>query len=259
MSLADFQAVVAALDARDIGPPPPAPPIETVAVLGGCHIAQTMAVAFHAGGATVRLWSPLGDQMRALRAAGSISVRGEDLVGNYAADPDSNTRIELADGLFDAASSADAIIVAGQPSEQRAIATLLAQGVAPGAAYVVVPGFTFGALELRWWLRSMGEEARGPIVELADVPWSATATGPNTVVLGSPRAVRLAAMPSVATGPMLGALSPYLPNLEPAPTVIHTSMADSAGLLQIPPLLFDGGALRPEPDALLPGSASGRG
>ena len=198
MSAADFQAVVSALELGGMPVRPEPPPIHTAAVLGGGALGQALAAACLAGGLEVRLWSASGATLSALAGAGALTVRGDDLVGSYSVDSDAPVHVELTGSIDQAMSGADVVFITGTVADQRVAAMLAAQWAVADQMLVMVPGLTFGALELHWWLRTGPRRPACLVAELNPEPWTITPTGPAAIELTGRPAARLATMPAKA-------------------------------------------------------------
>jgi len=250
MTSREFQAAVSTIGAGTAQPPTTVPNAHIVAVLGSCPHALALAAAFLAAGSRVRLFSTSSADLDALSAAGGITVRGDGPVGTFSVDPSSDVHIETVSGIDAAVTGADLVIVVGTVAFQRAMGILLAGALGSGQVALALPGRTFGALELAWWLAS-----DGPIVgEVQDLPWEVVATGPAAIHLGRAAPVRVGTLPALAASGVAEALSRALPGVSASPTVLHSSLADATGLVDVPALVVGGPGTLDDPSELLPGA-----
>lgn len=252
MTSREFQAAVSAIGAGTAEPPSTVPDTQVVAVLGSCPHAQALAAAFLAAGSRVRLFSTSDADVAALRQSGGITVRGDGPIGTFSVDPSSEIHIEIVGGIDAAVTGADLVMVVGTVVFQRAMGILLADAVGPGQIALAVPGRTFGALELAWWLGA--GDNRPTVGELQDLPWEVTATGPASIELSPPAPVRVGTLPPLAASGVAQALSRALPEVGSSPTVLHSSLGDATGLVDVPALIVGGPGTRDEPGELLPGA-----
>ncbi len=250
MTSAGFHDVVAAFQA----PPPtrtdPRTPAR-VTVLGSGVEGRALAAWFLAEGADeVRLFSVYAKEVEAL-ARGSITLRGEGPIGTFRVGGD-RPSIEVTSVLDTAVAASDLIVVSGPVLKQRTYGLVLAQHLQDGQVIVVVPAMTFGGLELAHWLRAGGSTADVSIVELQSLPFDITDEA-GTVSLTRRRRVRAAVLPHGSTS-TIERVAGYLPDVDAAPTVLHSSLSDPTGLVEIPALLLGGPAAPADTRSIPPGA-----
>lgn len=250
MTTAGFHDVVAAFQA----PPPartdPRAPAR-VTILGSGIEGRALAAWFLAEGADeVRLFTVYAEEVEAL-SRGSITIRGDGPIGTYRVGGD-RPSIEVTSVLDTAVAASDLIVVSGPVLKQRTYGLVLSQHLSDGQMLVVLPAMTFGALELAHWLRTGGSVADVSIVELTSLPFDITDQA-GTIVLTRRRRVRAGVLPQGSTS-TVERLAGYLPDIEAAPTVIHSSLADATGVVEVPALLLGGPAAPVDSRAIPPGA-----
>jgi len=224
----------AALPARAFG---------RIAVLGGGADARLLAAIALSEGAGVTLFSAYGRELEALRSTGGISLRGAGPVGSFQIDADAAPSVRTTAELDAAVADAELIFLTGPVHKQRTYAMVLADHLSDGQVLVLAPGRTLGALEARWLLAIGGCTADITLVEAQTLPFWISATGPNLNL----SAAAPAPVATVPAGRMdvLEGLRPFLSNLIPALSTLHSGFADGSGLVEVPTLTLGGPALAP--------------
>jgi opine dehydrogenase len=250
VTTAGFHDVVAAFQA----PPPrrtdPRTPAR-VTVLGSGVEGRALAAWFLAEGADeVRLFTVYAKEVEAL-SRGSITLRGEGPIGTFRVGGD-RPSVEVTSVLDSAVAASDLIVVSGPVLKQRTYGLVLAQHLLDGQVIVVVPAMTFGGLELAHWLRAGGSTADVTIVELQSLPFDVTDEA-GTVSLTRRRRVQAAVLPQGSTS-TIERVAGYLPDVDAAPSVLHSSLSDPTGLVEVPALLLGGPAAPVDARSIPPGA-----
>ena len=238
--MSGFTDFAEAMARADGGPKPPEPAaLSRVAILGGGPDARLLAALCLAEGAEVTLFSAYGRELEALKTG--VALRGAGPVGGYQTDRQDTPSIRTTAEIDGAVAGADLIFLTGPIHKQRTYAMVLADHLRDGQVLVLAPGRSMGALEAAWLLRVGGATADVTLVEAQALPYWFTAEG-ATLHLSEAAPAAAATLPSGRTG-VLTALSRYLPNLVPAPSVLASGFADGSGLVEAPALLLGGAAM----------------
>ncbi len=235
MSDAEFRAVVASLGASRPAEADRSDPLRTVCVVGSGPVGLALACEALAAGLQTRLWSPVASEL----AVESLTVRGAHLIGTYrlggaAAVPS----VVVAAGVDAAVAGADAVLVAVPSLAVGGVAALLAPHLADGQLVVLVPGRSFGAVEVRRELRRQGCPAHVIIAELAAPPYLVSSPGPGRLQIHAvPAQVALGA--SASTVQRLAAV---WPSVVAAPGgLLGSTFADLGGVLRVAPVVLNAG------------------
>lgn len=215
--------------------------LDRVTVLGGGSDARLIAAVCLSEGAEVKLFSAYGKELEALRQGGGIALRGVGPVGSYQIDHDSAPSIKTTAELDDAVSDADVIFLTGPVHKQRTYAMVLADHLSDGQVLVLAPGRSMGALETIHYLRVGGATADVTIVEAQGLPYWFEAVG-NTLHLTEAGPVAAATLPA-GRGQVLDALSRFLPNIQPAISILQSGFSDGSALVEVPALIMGGPAM----------------
>ncbi|MCY4207670.1 MAG: hypothetical protein OXD29_06925 [Roseovarius sp.] len=241
MSFEEFAEAVQKPSGRNASQPMPS--LERVAVLGGGADARLVAALCLSHGARVALFSAYGAEIRAMKSSSGIVLRGEGPIGTYQIDSQSAPSVKTTAELDVAVSDADLIVLTGPVHKQRTYSMVLAGHLRDGQVLLIVPGRTMGALETARNLRVGGNAADVTIVEAQGLPYWIAEEG-AVLTLSEARSVAAASLPGNRPRTM-GALSRYLPNLEPKTDVLECSFSDGSALVEIPALML-GGVANPD-------------
>ena len=241
-SAGEFEALLADLNqVKPAAEPGEHPALRRVAVLGAGPVGQALACECLAAGCEVTLYTIFAPERDALAGPRAITIRGEHLVGTYrlADDPSPQPAIGLRTGIDDAVAEADAILIATPAVAQATCAGLLAGRLRSEQLLVLVPGRSFGAVEVARTLRRFAAPARPAIVELAVSPYRVQTPDPGalTIAAVAPE-VPTAALPNGATDEAVQRLRGVLPMLTAARGVLETSFLDHSGVVEVPPALL---------------------
>ena len=243
MSDAEFQAFTEALTRRRAAPASAAPAFDRVTVLGGGPEARLLACLCLAEGAAVTLFSTHGAEISAIRDAGGVTLRGSGPIGTYAAEREHGPSIRLSTQLDTSVRDAELIWLTGPVPKQRTCATMLAEHLSDGQVLALVPGRSFGALEIVRYLRVGGCRADVVVAEVQALPYWIHAER-STLHLTRTVAAPAATLPDGRDDVIRG-LARFLANLAPVQGVVRGSFADGSGLVEVPALLLGGPAAPP--------------
>ena len=235
---------------------PPSRPLDPrtparVTVLGSAVEGRVLAAWFLAEGAdSVRLFTVYSDELEAL-SRGSITLRGEGPIGTFRVGGES-PNVEVTSVLDNAISEADLIVISGPVLKQRTYALVMAPYIRDGQILAVVPGRTFGGLELLHTIRTGGSHADVRIVEFDDLPFDIDDSG-ATITLTRRRAPRVSVLPHAATS-TIDRLRPFFPDLLAMPTILDTSLGADSPTVEVPTLLLGGPAAPADVRSIPPGA-----
>ncbi len=241
-SAGEFEALLAGLsEVNPAAGPPPRDPVRRVAVLGAGPVGQALACECLAAECEVTLYTAFESERAALAQPGAVTVRGEHLVGTYrlADGPAPEPAVVLRTGIDDAVADADAILLAIPAVAHATAGGLLAARVSADQLLVLVPGRSFGAVEVARSLRRFGATALPTIVELADSPYRVQSAQPGalTIAAVNPR-TPAAALPNRKTDEAVQRLRAVLPTLTAARGILETTFSDLSGVVDAPPALL---------------------
>ena len=248
----DFKAFADSLESSASAPEPVPAAFERVALVGAGPEGRLLACLFLAEGAEVVLYSPYASELAAIRKAGGITLRGAGPVGTFQIDRDSGPSIKLSSEIDSAIAGANLIVIAGPVLRQRAAAFALMQFLEDGQVLAIIPGRTFGALEIAWMIRSGGCRSDIALIEAQGLPFWITENG-GILNLNRTRPAAAAALPASRVDALKG-LMRFLPDLAPVQNVCQSSFADGSALAEIPALLI-GGPAAPSGSIKLPAGA----
>lgn len=241
MSVAGFEEFANTVSSGPVaasGAPPPA--VTRVAVLGGGDDACMYAALALSEGREVTLFSAYGRELEALRAAGSITLRGEGPIGSFHVDQPKGPTIRTTAALDQVVEGADAIILTGPLHKQRTYAMVLADHVRDGQILVLPEARSLGAVEVAWLLQSGGCSADVTIAELGGAPFWCRRDG-TALHLSVCAEVPAATLPQGGAD-ALAALAPLFPNAKPALSCVHSGFSDASAVVELPALLLGGPA-----------------
>lgn len=241
MSVAGFEEfanTVSSGPAAARGAPPPA--VTRVAVLGGSDDACMYAALALSEGREVTLFSAYGRELEALRAAGSITLRGEGPIGSFHVDQPKGPTIRTTAALDEGVEGADAILLTGPLHKQRTYAMVLADHLRDGQILVLPEARSLGAVEVAWLLQSGGCSADVTIAEFGGAPFWWRRDG-TTLHLSACAGLPAAVLPQ-ANSDAVASLAPLFSNVKPAQSCVHSGFADASAAVELPALLMGGPA-----------------
>lgn len=233
MSDAEFRAVAASFDAARPGAVGDVEPIRALCVVGSGPVGLALACESLAAGLDTRLWSPVAAEL----APESMTVRGAHLIGTYRVGG-AAPAVTRAAGVDTALAGADAVLVAVPSLALAGVAALLAPHLADGQMVVLVPGRSFGSVELQRELRRQGSRAAIRVVELTQPPYLVSGPGPGRLQIHAVPAV-VDAAGSRADVARLAALWPALRPLDGG--LLAASFADLSAVLRVAPVVLNAG------------------
>lgn len=213
----------------------PVPPAVTpsVTVLGAGHGGLAVAAILLRRGLPVTLYNRSPERLTALRAGGGLTLTGPE-------QPTCTVQPRQMTSDLAAAAAADCLLLAVPASAHRELAARLAPHLRSGQTVILHPGRTFGAVEFLHVLRLAGCRADVVVAETDSLLCAARSDASGRVcVFGVKRTVRLATLPSAAARAVVGALSPFLPELSPAGSVLETSFGNVGAILHPAPTLLN--------------------
>ncbi|MCG0239055.1 MAG: NAD/NADP octopine/nopaline dehydrogenase family protein [Firmicutes bacterium] len=214
-----------------------------VAVLGAGHGGLALAGYLAARGVPVRLWNRSPAPLAAVEAQGGILLEVPEEDGPVRVRP---RRVSC--DLGEVVRGAEAILVAVPASAHRELARRLAGHLQDGQAVLLLPGRTGGALEFVRELDAAGCSARVLVGEAQTFPFASRTLGPGVAaILGVKRTVPVAALPARRTPELIALFRPLLPMLEPAPSVLHTSLENMGAVLHPAITLLNAGRIEAGP------------
>jgi opine dehydrogenase len=198
----------------------------SVAVLGSGHGGLALAGHLAIRGFRVALWNRSPTRIAEVRNSGRIQLTLPG-VAPVAAP------IALASCRIGAVLSCAQIVLVTVPASGHAdVARASAPYLRDGQTVLLLPGRTGGALEFRNVLREAGCRAQILLGEASSFPFAARCVGPAAgVIYGAKTELPAAALPSDRTAELIAACRPLLPMLVPAPSVLHTGLANVGAIL----------------------------
>ena len=216
------------------------PNLTRVTVLGGGDDGRMYAALSLSEGHEVTLFSAYGAELDEIRAAGSITLRGEGPVGSMHVDQPKGPSIRTTSALDTAVSDAQAIILTGPLHKQRTYAMVLAEHLSDDQVLVLPNARSLGAVEVAWLLQTGGCTANVTLAEVGGAPfWTFRDT--SALVLSACGPVAAATLPQGREA-VLDQLAGCFPNAQTALSCVHSGFADATGAVDIPALLMGGPA-----------------
>jgi len=227
-------------------------PIRRITVLGGGDDACMYAALGLSEGCEVTLFTAYGKELDGIRAAGSITLRGEGPVGSYAVDQTGGPSIKTTAALDDAVSNAEAIILTGPLHKQRTYAMVLADHLTDGQILVLPNARSLGAVEVAWLLQTGGCSARVSLLEIGGAPYWVS-RDKAALVLSSCGKTPAAVLPQ-SDANLVARMLHVFPNADPALSCVHSGFADATAAVELPVLLI-GGPAAPSGGPIVPDGA----
>lgn len=241
MSVSGFEDFANAVSSRSGAAPRAAPrSLTRVTVLGGGDDARMYAALALAEGLEVTLFSAYGAELDDLRAAGSITLRGEGPIGSFHVAQGAGPSIQVTSALDQAVSGTQAILLTGPLHKQRTYAMVLADHLTDGQMVILPEARSLGAVEVAWLLQSGGCAADVTIAEVGGAPYWIRREA-ATLHLTACGPVPMAALPSGGPEALAG-LNTLFPNAAPALSCVHSGFADASAAVELPALLIGGPA-----------------
>lgn len=196
-----------------------------------------LAVAGHAGllGLEVAVHDVLEEAVRPVRERGGIDVRGKE--EGFAPVLVATTDVaEAVDG-------ADVVVVTTQGPEQGIAAASMAPHLVAGQALLVMPGCTFGAVEVRAVLENHGAEGIG-VAETDSFPYGCAIREPAVSQITSvKKRFGVAVLPPERRQEIVGQVRRLFDTAEAAPSVLHTGLSNMNAILHLAPMVLNAGRI----------------
>ena len=213
-----------------------APDYQRVTVLGGGNDGRLLAALALAQNLSVTLFSAYGVELRAIRQAGGITLRGAGPIGTFQIDQDSTPSIHTTAELDYAVSSADLIFITGPVHKHRTYAMVLAEHIKEGQTLVFVSARTFAAFESCALLKVGGCMADITVIEAQTPPYWVQSDG-NALILSPCSATVAAAIPGGRIA-HVEALGKIFPRIDSVSTVLQSSLSDAGGAVEAVALML---------------------
>ena len=194
MTNALFRDVIENFQSGSRAAEPAAPSLTSLSVIGTGPDALAVAVAAAGAGLAVRLGAVQGAADGRQRLSSAISVRGEDLVGNYAIagiekdDRSQDAPIQWIADIGRAIAGTDAVIVAESAGLQGAAATMLAPHLRPDQIVGTLSGGLWAAAEFDRRLSELTDSST-PVVAIHGRPWVTSLEGTTLHIGGRANSV----------------------------------------------------------------------
>jgi opine dehydrogenase len=150
----------------------------------------------------------------------------------------------IVDSPAEAAARADLLLIVAPALAHATYASLLAGALRDGQTVVLNPGRTGGALEFDRALVRYGCRAEIRLAEAQTFIFAAESRGPAAVeVLKEKDVLRVAALPGADTPAVVETLRGLYPQVEPAESVLETSINNVGGVVHPAAMLLNTGAI----------------
>lgn len=200
-----------------------------------------LAVAGHAGllGLEVAVHDVREEAVGPVRERGGIEVRGKE---------EGLARVALAStDIEEVVEGADVVVVTTQGPEQGAAARSMAPSLTPGQAVLVMPGCTFGAVEVRAILEEHGAEGVG-VAETDSFPYGCAIPEPAVSQITSvKKRFGVAVLPPERREEIVGLVRRLFDTAEAAPSVLHTGLSNMNAILHVAPMVLNAGRVESGP------------
>jgi opine dehydrogenase len=194
-----------------------------------------LAVAGHAGllGFEVAVHDVRDEAVGPVRERGGIEVRGKE---------EGSARVVLAStDVGDVVDGADVVIVTTQGPEQGEAAASMAASLTAGQVVLVMPGCTFGAVEVRSVLEEHGAEGIA-VAETDSFPYGCAVPEPAVSQITSVKnRFGVAVLPPERREEIVGLVQRVFDTAEAAPSVLHTGLSNMNAILHVAPMVVNAG------------------
>jgi opine dehydrogenase len=207
-----------------------------VAVLGAGHGGLALAADLGRMGFDVTLFSFFADELAPVRERGGVELSGEiagfGKVGR------------VVESITEAVETAELLLVVAPAVSHYPYASLLAGCLRDGQTVVLNPGRTGGALEFDRALVRFGCRAEIRLAEAQTFIFAAESRGPAAVeILKEKDILRVAALPADDTAEVVDTLRGLYPQIEPAESVLETSVNNVGGVVHPAAMLLNTAAI----------------
>jgi opine dehydrogenase len=207
-----------------------------IAVLGAGHGGLALAGDLGRMGFEVTLFSFFASELAPVRARGGVDLSGQ--ISGF------GPITSIVHSVAEAAEAADLLLIAAPALAHHTYASLLASCLRDGQTVVLNPGRTGGALEFDRALARFGCRAEVRLAEAQTFIFAAESRGPAAVeVLYEKNVLRVAALPTTDTAAVVEILRGLYPQIEPAESVLETSVNNVGGVVHPAAMLLNTSAL----------------
>jgi opine dehydrogenase len=208
----------------------------SIAVLGAGHGGLALAGDLGRMGFEVTLFSFFPAELAPVRERGGVELSGQiSGFGQIA---------HVVDSVSEAADAAELLLIVAPAVAHHTYASLLAGSLRDGQTVVLNPGRTGGALEFDRALVRFGCRAEIRLAEAQTFIFAAESRGPATVeVLYEKNVLRVAALPATDNAGVSAILRGLYPQIEPAESVLETSVNNVGGVVHPAAMLLNTAAL----------------
>ncbi|MDQ3858644.1 MAG: NAD/NADP octopine/nopaline dehydrogenase family protein [Actinomycetota bacterium] len=208
----------------------------SVAVLGAGHGGLALAGDLGRMGFEVTLFSFFPSELAPVRERGGVELSG--MITGF------GRVATIVDSPADAAARVDLLLIVAPALAHETYASLLAGSLRDGQTVVLNPGRTGGALEFDRALVRFGCRADIRLAEAQTFIFAAESRGPAGVeVLKEKDVLRVAALPGADTPAVVETLRGLYPQVEPAESVLETSINNVGGVVHPAAMLLNTGAI----------------
>ncbi len=206
-----------------------------VAVIGAGNGGLALGATAALRGAAVSICDVSADAVRPVRDAGGVVLlRG----GEKTFVPFHTVSADFAGVVPGAA----LVLVVTPASAHAAVAAGIAPHLSPGAAVLLNPGRTGGALEVAAVFKKQCPEKKIIVAEAQTLLYSCRKTGPAEIgIKGEKNVVYLSAVPRSDTSAVLERVRPFFPAFAPANSIWETSFANIGAMFHPAPTLLNAG------------------
>ena len=208
----------------------------SVAVLGAGHGGLALAGDLGRMGFEVTLFSFFAHELAPVRERGGVELSGEITGFGPIA--------RIVDSVLEAVDAAELLLIVAPAVAHQTYASLLAGGLRDGQTVLLNPGRTGGALEFDRILMRFGCRAAIRLAEAQTFIFAAESRGPAAVeILKEKDVLRVAALPAADTPDVVDLLRGLYPQIEPAESVLETSVNNVGGVVHPAAMLLNTAAL----------------
>jgi opine dehydrogenase len=207
-----------------------------VAVLGAGHGGLALAGDLGRMGFEVTLFSFFAPELAPVRERGGVELSGE--ISGFG--PVAN----IVDSVVEAVEAAELLLIVAPAVAHQPYASLLAGALRDRQTVLLNPGRTGGALEFDRALLRFGCRAEIRVAEAQTFIFAAESRGPAVVeILKEKDVLRVAALPATDTPAVVETLRGLYPQIEPAQSVLETSVNNVGGVVHPGAMLLNTAAL----------------
>jgi opine dehydrogenase len=207
-----------------------------VAVLGAGHGGLALAGDLGRMGFEVTLFSFFAPELAPVRERGGVELSGE--ISGFG--PVAN----IVDSVVEAVEAAELLLIVAPAVAHQTYASLLAGALRDRQTVLLNPGRTGGALEFDRALLRFGCRAEIRVAEAQTFIFAAESRGPAAVeILKEKDVLRVAALPATDTPAVVETLRGLYPQIEPAQSVLETSVNNVGGVVHPGAMLLNTAAL----------------